>query len=137
MPFRINENFQNHLALSSVALEKICFGSSLHLLSSHIHLWFSFLLRFYLFTLFFFIWIYKLNKLDIYWMKEWDLKIALHFILFLCFPITGLRIEQKAKIRIEPGLFEWTEWGTSTTAPSFMTEKELSELGYSIDPTYK
>ncbi|XP_013928260.1 PREDICTED: ubiquitin-associated and SH3 domain-containing protein A isoform X2 [Thamnophis sirtalis] len=51
--------------------------------------------------------------------------------------IEGLRIEQKAKIRIEPGLFEWTKWEASTTAPSFTTEEELNELGYSIDTTYK
>ncbi|XP_039224849.1 ubiquitin-associated and SH3 domain-containing protein A isoform X1 [Crotalus tigris] len=62
---------------------------------------------------------------------------ALHCIQTAHHILEGLQIEQKAKIRIEPGLFDWTKWQTSTTAPSFMTEKELSELGYSIDPTYK
>lgn len=69
-------------------------------------------------------------------MKESDLNRGLHYFL-KCFPITGLRIEQKAKIRIEPGLFEWTKWEASTTAPSFTSEEELNELGYSIDTTYK
>uniref|UniRef100_A0ACB8FHB0 Ubiquitin-associated and SH3 domain-containing protein A n=1 Tax=Sphaerodactylus townsendi TaxID=933632 RepID=A0ACB8FHB0_9SAUR len=51
--------------------------------------------------------------------------------------LEGLQLEQKAKIRIEPGLFEWTKWETSTIAPSFMTWKELAEAKYSVDTTYK
>uniref|UniRef100_A0A8C6XXU3 Ubiquitin associated and SH3 domain containing A n=1 Tax=Naja naja TaxID=35670 RepID=A0A8C6XXU3_NAJNA len=62
---------------------------------------------------------------------------ALHCIQTAYHILEGLRIEQKAKIRIEPGLFEWTDWKASTTAPSFMSEEELNDLGYSIDTTYK
>ncbi|XP_034279832.1 ubiquitin-associated and SH3 domain-containing protein A [Pantherophis guttatus] len=62
---------------------------------------------------------------------------ALHCIQTAYHLLEGLRIEQKAKIRIEPGLFEWTKWEASTTAPSFTSEEELNKLGYSIDTTYK
>uniref|UniRef100_A0A670YU31 Ubiquitin associated and SH3 domain containing A n=1 Tax=Pseudonaja textilis TaxID=8673 RepID=A0A670YU31_PSETE len=55
---------------------------------------------------------------------------ALHCIQTAYHILEGLRIEQKAKIRIEPGLFEWTKWEASTTVPSFMSEEELNELEY-------
>ncbi|XP_053161816.1 ubiquitin-associated and SH3 domain-containing protein A isoform X2 [Hemicordylus capensis] len=53
--------------------------------------------------------------------------------------LEGLQLEQKAKVCIEPGLFEWTKWETNTTVPSFMTPRELtvSEVNYSVDTTYK
>ena len=51
--------------------------------------------------------------------------------------LTGLQLEQKAKVCIEPGLFEWTKWETSTAIPPFMTRRELSDISYSVDTTYK
>ncbi|XP_062982655.1 ubiquitin-associated and SH3 domain-containing protein A [Elgaria multicarinata webbii] len=51
--------------------------------------------------------------------------------------LEGLQLEQKVKIRIEPGLFEWTKWETNPTVPSFMTWRELAELNYSVDTTHK
>ncbi|KAJ6667643.1 hypothetical protein lerEdw1_016764 [Lerista edwardsae] len=51
--------------------------------------------------------------------------------------LEGLHLEQETKIRIEPGLFEWTKWESFTVVPSFMTQKELTEINYSIDTTYK
>ncbi|XP_054829368.1 ubiquitin-associated and SH3 domain-containing protein A [Eublepharis macularius] len=51
--------------------------------------------------------------------------------------LEGLQLGQKAKIRVEPGLFEWTKWEMNTTGPSFMTRRELAEINYSVDTTYK
>ncbi|XP_020639627.3 ubiquitin-associated and SH3 domain-containing protein A [Pogona vitticeps] len=51
--------------------------------------------------------------------------------------LEGLQLEQKAKVYIEPGLFEWTKWETSTAIPPFMTRRELSDISYSVDTTYK
>ncbi|XP_061485445.1 ubiquitin-associated and SH3 domain-containing protein A [Rhineura floridana] len=51
--------------------------------------------------------------------------------------LEGLDVEQKLKICIEPGLFEWTKWEAGTITPSFMTHRELTEVNYSVDTTYK
>nr|XP_060626263.1 ubiquitin-associated and SH3 domain-containing protein A [Anolis sagrei ordinatus] len=51
--------------------------------------------------------------------------------------LEGLQLEKKVKICIEPGLFEWTKWEADTTVPSFMTERELTEINYSVDTTYR
>uniref|UniRef100_A0A8D2Q5U7 Ubiquitin associated and SH3 domain containing A n=1 Tax=Varanus komodoensis TaxID=61221 RepID=A0A8D2Q5U7_VARKO len=51
--------------------------------------------------------------------------------------LEGLQLEQKVKIRIEPGLFEWTKWESNAAVPSFVTQRELAEVNYSIDTAYK
>ncbi|CAF2350463.1 unnamed protein product [Rotaria sp. Silwood2] len=56
--------------------------------------------------------------------------------------LEGLQLQNKIKIRIEPGLFECTGWYTTSetssilTMPRFMTKKELLENKYSIDKNY-
>ncbi|CAF0749399.1 unnamed protein product [Adineta ricciae] len=56
--------------------------------------------------------------------------------------LEGLQLQNKLKIRIEPGLFECTGWYTASetsnvlTMPRFMTKKELIENKYSIDKHY-
>ncbi|CAI5772498.1 ubiquitin-associated and SH3 domain-containing protein A [Podarcis lilfordi] len=62
---------------------------------------------------------------------------ALRCIQTSQYVLEGLQMEQKAKICIEPGLFEWTKWEISTVVPSFMTQRELTEANYSIDTTYR
>ncbi|XP_042314775.1 ubiquitin-associated and SH3 domain-containing protein A [Sceloporus undulatus] len=62
---------------------------------------------------------------------------ALHCIQTAQHLLEGLQLEQRVQIRIEPGLFEWTKWEANTTIPSFMTERELTEVNYSIDTTYR
>ncbi|XP_043362898.1 ubiquitin-associated and SH3 domain-containing protein A isoform X3 [Dermochelys coriacea] len=51
--------------------------------------------------------------------------------------LEGLKLEQKIKIRVEPGLFEWTKWEANKIIPSFMALTELTEAAYNIDPSYR
>ncbi|NXF04322.1 UBS3A protein, partial [Smithornis capensis] len=51
--------------------------------------------------------------------------------------LQGLKLNQKVKIRVEPGLFEWTKWEASKVIPHFMTVAELAEASYSIDMSYR
>ncbi|NWS17005.1 UBS3A protein, partial [Pachyramphus minor] len=50
--------------------------------------------------------------------------------------LQGLKLNQKVKIRVEPGLFEWTKWEASRVIPNFMTVAELAEASYNIDTSY-
>ncbi|XP_009069657.1 PREDICTED: ubiquitin-associated and SH3 domain-containing protein A [Acanthisitta chloris] len=49
--------------------------------------------------------------------------------------LRGLKLDQKVKIRVEPGLFEWTKW--EANIPNFMTVAELAEASYNIDTNYR
>ncbi|NXX79462.1 UBS3A protein, partial [Urocolius indicus] len=51
--------------------------------------------------------------------------------------LQGLKLDQRIKIRVEPGLFEWTKWETSRVIPNFMTVTELAEASYKIDTSYR
>ncbi|KFR08482.1 Ubiquitin-associated and SH3 domain-containing protein A [Opisthocomus hoazin] len=51
--------------------------------------------------------------------------------------LQGLKLDQKVKIRVEPGLFEWTKWEASRVIPNFMTVTELAEASYKIDTSYR
>ncbi|XP_019381019.1 PREDICTED: ubiquitin-associated and SH3 domain-containing protein A [Gavialis gangeticus] len=51
--------------------------------------------------------------------------------------LQGLKLEKRIKIRLEPGLFEWTKWEASKIIPTFMTPKELTEAMYNIDTSYR
>uniref|UniRef100_A0A8C9LBT5 SH3 domain-containing protein n=1 Tax=Pavo cristatus TaxID=9049 RepID=A0A8C9LBT5_PAVCR len=51
--------------------------------------------------------------------------------------LQGLKLDQKVKIRVEPGLFEWTKWEASRVIPNFMTLTELTEASYNIDTSYR
>ncbi|NWI85591.1 UBS3A protein, partial [Pitta sordida] len=51
--------------------------------------------------------------------------------------LQGLKLNQKIKIRVEPGLLEWTKWEASKVIPNFMTLAELAEASYSIDTSYR
>ncbi|NXP27776.1 UBS3A protein, partial [Scytalopus superciliaris] len=51
--------------------------------------------------------------------------------------LQGLKLNQKVKIRVEPGLFEWTKWEVSKVIPNFMTMAELAEASYNIDTNYR
>ncbi|KFQ13987.1 Ubiquitin-associated and SH3 domain-containing protein A [Leptosomus discolor] len=51
--------------------------------------------------------------------------------------LQGLKLEQKVKIRVEPGLFEWTKWEANKVIPNFMTVTELAEASYKIDTSYR
>uniref|UniRef100_A0A8C3GED0 Ubiquitin associated and SH3 domain containing A n=1 Tax=Cairina moschata TaxID=8855 RepID=A0A8C3GED0_CAIMO len=51
--------------------------------------------------------------------------------------LQGLKLDQKVKIRVEPGLFEWTKWEANKAIPNFMTLTELTEASYKIDTSYR
>ncbi|KAI1241484.1 hypothetical protein IHE44_0004957 [Lamprotornis superbus] len=51
--------------------------------------------------------------------------------------LQGLKLNPKVRIRVEPGLFEWTKWEASKAIPSFMTMAELVEASYNIDTSYR
>lgn len=50
--------------------------------------------------------------------------------------LIGLGVQDKLKINIEPGLFEWLAW-YQDEMPSWMTTSELKAAGYNIEPGYK
>ncbi|NXP38392.1 UBS3A protein, partial [Leiothrix lutea] len=51
--------------------------------------------------------------------------------------LQGLKLNPKVRIRVEPGLFEWTKWEASRAIPNFMTTAELLEASYNIDTSYR
>uniref|UniRef100_A0A8C3VI27 Ubiquitin associated and SH3 domain containing A n=1 Tax=Catharus ustulatus TaxID=91951 RepID=A0A8C3VI27_CATUS len=51
--------------------------------------------------------------------------------------LQGLKLNPRVRIRVEPGLFEWTKWEASRAIPTFMTVAELMEASYDIDTRYK
>ncbi|XP_008575131.1 PREDICTED: ubiquitin-associated and SH3 domain-containing protein A [Galeopterus variegatus] len=48
-----------------------------------------------------------------------------------------LKLEEKIKIRVEPGIFEWTKWENSKTTPTLMTLEELKEANFNVDTDYR
>ncbi|KAG7269699.1 hypothetical protein CRUP_021438, partial [Coryphaenoides rupestris] len=51
--------------------------------------------------------------------------------------VQGLQLEGKARIRVEPGLFEWTKWVAGTCLPAWIPPAELAAAGLSVDTTYR
>ncbi|XP_007113544.1 ubiquitin-associated and SH3 domain-containing protein A [Physeter macrocephalus] len=48
-----------------------------------------------------------------------------------------LKLEKKIKIRVEPGIFEWTKWEAGKTTPTLMTLKELKEANFNVSMDYR
>ncbi|XP_003823930.4 ubiquitin-associated and SH3 domain-containing protein A isoform X2 [Pan paniscus] len=48
-----------------------------------------------------------------------------------------LKLEKKIKIRVEPGVFEWTKWEAGKTTPTLMSLEELKEANFNIDTDYR
>ncbi|XP_023277275.1 ubiquitin-associated and SH3 domain-containing protein B-like [Seriola lalandi dorsalis] len=55
----------------------------------------------------------------------------------LCFTLSGLQQEGKTKIRVEPGLFEWTKWVSGTCLPTWIPPADLAAANLSVDTTYR
>ncbi|XP_067463965.1 ubiquitin-associated and SH3 domain-containing protein B [Thunnus thynnus] len=51
--------------------------------------------------------------------------------------LQGLQQEGKTKIRVEPGLFEWTKWVSGTCLPIWIPPAELAAANLSVDTTYR
>ncbi|CAK6442046.1 unnamed protein product [Pipistrellus nathusii] len=48
-----------------------------------------------------------------------------------------LKLERKIKMRVEPGIFEWTKWETGKTTPALMTLEELKEANFNVSTEYR
>ncbi|KAG7236686.1 hypothetical protein INR49_000580 [Caranx melampygus] len=51
--------------------------------------------------------------------------------------LVGLQLEGKTKIRVEPGLFEWTKWVSGTCLPTWIPPADLAAANLSVDTTYR
>uniref|UniRef100_H3D2H0 Ubiquitin-associated and SH3 domain-containing protein B n=1 Tax=Tetraodon nigroviridis TaxID=99883 RepID=H3D2H0_TETNG len=51
--------------------------------------------------------------------------------------LQGLQQEGNTKIRIEPGLFEWTKWVSGTGLPTWIPPADLAAVKLSVDTTYR
>ncbi|KAK0132698.1 Ubiquitin-associated and SH3 domain-containing protein B [Merluccius polli] len=51
--------------------------------------------------------------------------------------LQGLQLEGKTKIRVEPGLFEWTKWVSGTSLPVWIPPAELAAANLNVDTTYR
>lgn len=55
-----------------------------------------------------------------------------------CIPLDPeLKLEKTIKIRVEPGIFEWTKWESGKTTPTLMTLDELQEAGFNVSMDYR
>lgn len=51
--------------------------------------------------------------------------------------VSGLQKDGKTKIRVEPGLFEWTKWVSGTSLPAWIPPTDLAAANLSVDTTYR
>ncbi|NXE40452.1 UBS3B protein, partial [Ptilorrhoa leucosticta] len=51
--------------------------------------------------------------------------------------LKGMQQENNLKIRIEPGLFEWTKWVSGSTLPAWIPPVDLAAATLSVDTTYR
>lgn len=49
----------------------------------------------------------------------------------------GLQQDGRLKVRVEPGLFEWTKWVSGNSLPAWIPPVELAAANFSIDTTYR
>lgn len=50
---------------------------------------------------------------------------------------TELKLEKKMKIKVEPGIYEWTKWEAGKTTPTLMTLDELKEANFNVSTDYR
>uniref|UniRef100_A0A4W5QBV6 Ubiquitin associated and SH3 domain containing Bb n=1 Tax=Hucho hucho TaxID=62062 RepID=A0A4W5QBV6_9TELE len=51
--------------------------------------------------------------------------------------LKGLQQDGKLKIRVEPGLFEWTKWVSGSSLPAWIPPTDLAVSHFSVDTTYR
>uniref|UniRef100_A0A8B9GKJ1 Ubiquitin associated and SH3 domain containing Bb n=1 Tax=Astyanax mexicanus TaxID=7994 RepID=A0A8B9GKJ1_ASTMX len=86
------------------------------------------------------------ERMDVVFGKHWlsqcsDAKVfepaaldsSVLFFLFL----KGMQLDGKLKIRVEPGLFEWTKWVSGSSLPSWISPSDLAAANLSVDTTYR
>ncbi|XP_021534838.1 ubiquitin-associated and SH3 domain-containing protein A isoform X1 [Neomonachus schauinslandi] len=62
---------------------------------------------------------------------------ALHCVQTARHILEELKLEKRIKIRVEPGIFEWTKWESGKTTPTLMTLDELKEANFNISMDYR
>ncbi|NXD01828.1 UBS3B protein, partial [Certhia familiaris] len=60
-----------------------------------------------------------------------------HCYLISSASFPGMQQENNLKIRIEPGLFEWTKWVSGSTLPAWIPPVDLAAATLSVDTTYR
>ncbi|XP_019717137.1 ubiquitin associated and SH3 domain containing Bb isoform X4 [Hippocampus comes] len=51
--------------------------------------------------------------------------------------LKGMQQDGKLKIRVEPGLFEWTKWLSRNSLPAWIPPADLAATHFSVDTTYR
>uniref|UniRef100_A0A673Y8W1 Ubiquitin associated and SH3 domain containing Bb n=1 Tax=Salmo trutta TaxID=8032 RepID=A0A673Y8W1_SALTR len=51
--------------------------------------------------------------------------------------LKGLQQDGKLKIRVEPGLFEWTKWVSGSSLPTWIPPTDLAASHFTVDTTYR
>uniref|UniRef100_A0A8C4DXG6 Ubiquitin associated and SH3 domain containing Bb n=1 Tax=Dicentrarchus labrax TaxID=13489 RepID=A0A8C4DXG6_DICLA len=51
--------------------------------------------------------------------------------------LRGLQQDGKLKVRVEPGLFEWTKWVSGNSLPAWIPPTDLAAAHFSVDTTYR
>uniref|UniRef100_H3DA38 Ubiquitin associated and SH3 domain containing Bb n=1 Tax=Tetraodon nigroviridis TaxID=99883 RepID=H3DA38_TETNG len=51
--------------------------------------------------------------------------------------LKGLQQEGKVKMRVEPGLFEWTKWVSGSSLPAWAPPADLAAAHFSVDTSYR
>lgn len=63
--------------------------------------------------------------------------VRFFFIYDIWFVQTGLQQDSKLKVRVEPGLFEWTKWVSGSSMPAWIPPTDLAVAHFSVDTTYR
>uniref|UniRef100_A0A8C7KTE5 Ubiquitin associated and SH3 domain containing Bb n=1 Tax=Oncorhynchus kisutch TaxID=8019 RepID=A0A8C7KTE5_ONCKI len=77
------------------------------------------------------------------WLSTHMLSAQFHAaVLLFCLcaslsPLAGLQQDGKLKIRVEPGLFEWTKWVSGSSLPAWIPPTDLAASHFSVDTTYR
>lgn len=53
------------------------------------------------------------------------------------FVLPGMQQDGKLKVRVEPGLFEWTKWVSGSSLPAWIPPPDLAAAHFSVDTTYR
>lgn len=60
-----------------------------------------------------------------------------HVFRRVVFVSPGLQQDGKLKVRVEPGLFEWTKWVSGNSLPAWIPPTDLAAAHFSVDTTYR
>lgn len=59
-------------------------------------------------------------------------------LFYICMCVClGLQQDGKLKVRVEPGLFEWTKWVSGNSLPAWIPPADLAAANFSVDTLYR